>query len=217
MRHAKQNKRFGRNSSQRKQLINSLVRSLFVSYRIKTTLEKAKESRKLAEKLITLAKSKSLSDIRSIDKVLQDRALTKKLVSVIAPLFKERKSGYTRYTRCGFRKGDGASLAVLELTDMPVIEKKPKKQKKQKQDKKEQKADIEEKQPSEKTLPEDVKPAKKKEKKAQKKVELKPKEEKPKEKDQKPKEEERPLPPKKQGLFDGIKRLFGKDKDKKDK
>ncbi|NQT95738.1 MAG: 50S ribosomal protein L17, partial [Candidatus Omnitrophica bacterium] len=132
MRHKRLNKRFGRNNAQRKQLINSLIRGLFLSYRIKTTVDKAREAKKLAEKIITLAKKANLAGIRKINSVLQDRALTRKLTKEIAPLFKSRASGYTRVIRNGFRRGDGAPLAILELVEMPVVEKKPKKEKKKK-------------------------------------------------------------------------------------
>lgn len=133
MRHRKLNKRLGRNRSQRKQLIRSLARALFVSYRIQTTLDKAKEVRKLADRIVTYAKAGELKDIRAIERILQDRALVSKILKQVSPLAKERKGGYARILKSGFRKGDGASLAVLELTDMPVIEKKAKKPKKQKQ------------------------------------------------------------------------------------
>ena len=132
MRHKKLNKRLGRNKSQRKQLMRSLARALFITYRIQTTVEKAKEARKLIEKIVTLAKAGELKDIRAMESILQDRALVSKIVKVVAPLAKKRKGGYTRITRSGFRRGDGASLAILELTDMPVVEKEPKKYKKQK-------------------------------------------------------------------------------------
>jgi len=130
MRHKKLNKRLGRNRSQREQLMRSLARALFIVYRIQTTVEKAKEARKVVEKIITLAKSGQLNDIRGMEKILQDRALVSKILKVVAPLSKDRKGGYTRIIRTGFRKGDGANLAILELTDMPVVVKEPKKYKK---------------------------------------------------------------------------------------
>ncbi|MFH1645686.1 MAG: 50S ribosomal protein L17 [Candidatus Omnitrophota bacterium] len=122
MRHSKLNKKFGRNIAQRKALINSLVRALFQSYRINTTLQKAKEARKAAEKLITSAKKGQLADIRKIEKVLQDKALVSKAIKEIAPLFANIQSGYTRIIKSGFRKGDGADMAVLELTNLPEVE-----------------------------------------------------------------------------------------------
>ena len=124
MRHKKLNKRLGRNKSQREQLIRSLTRALFLAYKIETTVEKAKEARKMVDKIVTYAKSGQLKDLRAMESILQDRALVSNIVKVVAPLAKKRKGGYTRITRSGFRRGDGASLAILELTDMPVVEKK---------------------------------------------------------------------------------------------
>lgn len=146
MRHAKLNKRLGRNNAQRKALINSLVRALFQSYGIKTTLQKAKEARKSAEKLITFAKSGKLVDIRRIERILQDRVLTSKVVKEIAPLFAKIQSGYTRIIKTGFRKGDGADMAVLELTNLPekVTEIKVQKDKTKRAEKKVQKPEKEE-------------------------------------------------------------------------
>ncbi len=132
MRHKKLNKRFGRNKSQRKQLLRSVVRSFFISYSIETTVEKAKEAKKIADNIITYAKSGTLNDIRAIERILQDRALISKIVKVIAPLSRDRKGGYTRIIRSGFRRGDGAELAILQLTDMPVKEEKQRKIKKTK-------------------------------------------------------------------------------------
>jgi large subunit ribosomal protein L17 len=127
MRHKKKNKRFGRNSSQRKQLLRSLVRGLFLNYSISTTLAKAKEAGRLADKIITYAKSGALNSIRAIEAILQDRALVSKVVKVLAPLSAERKGGYTRIMKAGFRRGDGAEMAVLELVSMPEkIKKQPK-------------------------------------------------------------------------------------------
>ncbi|GEM_PF-233258 len=132
MRHRKLNKRLGRNKSQRKQLLRSLVRGLFLSYKIETTLAKAKEARKLADNIIKYAKLGTLKDIRAIESVIQDRALVSKIVKVVAPLSKDRKGGYTRIAKIRSRRGDGAQMAVLELTDMPFKEEKQKKPKKQK-------------------------------------------------------------------------------------
>jgi large subunit ribosomal protein L17 len=130
MRHKKLNKRFGRNMSQRKQLLRSIVRSLFLSYSIETTVQKAKQAKKIADNIITYAKTGTLNDIRAMERILQDRALIAKIIKEIAPLSKERKGGYTRIIHSGFRRGDGADLAVLQLTDMPEKQIKHKKQKK---------------------------------------------------------------------------------------
>lgn len=204
MRHKRLNRRFGRNSSQRKQLINSLVRALFVSYRIETTAEKAKEARRLVDRLITLARKAKLKDIRAINRVLQDRPLTKKVIDKIAPLFKGRSSGYTRVVRSGFRRGDGAPLAILELTEMPAVEKKPKKQKKEKA----AEPALEPEKPREKKKPAETKPPK--EKPLPPKQEAKPKEVKA-EKVIKEPEEKKPPAKKKKGLFGRIKGFFKKE------
>jgi len=206
MRHKKLNKRFGRNNAQRKQLMNSLARALFISYKVKTTVDKAKESKKLAEKLITLAKKASLSDIRAINDILQDKALTKKVTKEIAPLFSKRASGYTRIIRCGFRRGDGAPMAILELTDMPVIEKKPKKDKKatkvKPQEKQEAEVGRQEAQPKKvKELPKKKEPKKKEEPKKDKPI------------PQEPEKEEKPTKEDKKGLFGKFKGFFNKEEE----
>lgn len=199
MRHKKLNKRFGRNKSQRKQLMRSLVRGLFIYYRIETTAEKAKEARRLAEKLISLSKKATLADIRAIDSVLQDRTITKNLIQQISPLFKQRNSGYTRVIRTGFRRGDGVPLAILELTEKPAVEKKPKKEKKEKPPAevpptKEEKKEL----PEKKILPPEAE---------KKPPEIMPEEKKPKKKEEKPKE--KPAP-RKIGLFERFKRFLKK-------
>lgn len=196
MRHKKLNKRFGRNKSQRKQLMRSLVRGLFIYYRIETTAEKAKEARRLAEKLISLSKKATLADIRAIDSVLQDRTITKNLIQQISPLFKQRNSGYTRVIRTGFRRGDGVPLAILELTEKPAVEKKPKKEKPSVKipPTKEEKKEL----PEKKVLPPE----------AEKKPAEPILEEKKPEEKKKPKEE-KPTPPK-IGLFERFKRFFKK-------
>jgi len=208
MRHKRLNKRFGRNSSQRKQLLNSLVRALFISHSIETTAEKAKEARRLADKLVTLAKKARLSDIRAINDIFQDKALTRKIIDKIAPLFKERSSGYTRIVRSGFRRGDGAPLAILELTDMPAVEKKLKKPKKTKSAEPASETENREKEKK----PAETKPAKEK-KEPPKKRPLPPKpKERPKEVEPETKEEpkeKKPLP--KKGLFGKFKGFFKKE------
>jgi large subunit ribosomal protein L17 len=132
MRHKKLNKRLGRNKSNRKQLLRSIVRGLFLSYKIETTLAKAKEARKLADRVMKYAISGSLKDIREIESIMQDRALTSKITKILVPLSRERKGGYTRIIKSGFRRGDSAEMAILELVDMPIKEEKQKKLKKQK-------------------------------------------------------------------------------------
>lgn len=108
--------------------------SLFKHERIITTLPKAKELRRKAERLITFAKRGNLSGIRLIEKSIKDKDILSKLVNAIAPRFKDRNGGYTRILKLKKRKGDNALTAIIELT---VREKKVKKEdKNKKEDKK---------------------------------------------------------------------------------
>lgn len=131
MRHKRLNKKFDRNKPERDSMMHNLVRGLFISQSIITTTPKAKEARRLAEKLITVAKKDDLHSRRKVFSVLRDETLIKKLFREIAPLFKDRKGGYTRIIRLGKRKGDNAELSVLELTEKKVVapKAKPKKEK----------------------------------------------------------------------------------------
>lgn len=131
MRHRRRTQRLSRSGSERDALLRSLLRGLFVSQRIETTLAKAKEAKRLADKLITLGKQDGLHSKRRVFAILQDRDLTTKLFKEIAPLFKNRNGGYTRIIRSGVRKGDGAQLAILELTEKKIVAPpvKPKKEK----------------------------------------------------------------------------------------
>jgi large subunit ribosomal protein L17 len=121
MRHRKGYRRLDRNKPERDSLMRNLVRGLFISQSIKTTIIKAKEARKLAEKLITIAKVDDVHSRRKAFAVLRDEDLTKKLFKEIAPLFKDRKGGYTRIIQLGMRRGDNAQLVVLELTEKKVV------------------------------------------------------------------------------------------------
>ncbi len=125
MRHGKKRTRFGRQSAHRAATLKSLARAVFLHQRIKTTRTKAKEASRLIENLITIAKKNSLAARRKVFSVLGDDALVKKLFGEIIPLFSARKSGYTRIIPFNFRKGDGASVVFLELTEKkPEIKKK---------------------------------------------------------------------------------------------
>lgn len=121
MRHGKNNRKLNRNKPEREALLRNLVRALFISQSIKTTIVKAKEARRLAEKLITLGKKNDLCSRRKVFSVLRDKTLNAKLFKEITPLFKNRNSGYTRIVRFGARKGDNAQLVVLELTEKKVV------------------------------------------------------------------------------------------------
>ena len=120
MRHRRQTKRFNRNPKERRAMLENLVTSLLAHQQITTTLEKAKEARKLAEHVITLGKNDSLHSRRQVFSYLQDHALTSKLFKEVAPRFKSRNGGYTRILQLDRRKGDGAQLALLELTEKEV-------------------------------------------------------------------------------------------------
>lgn len=121
MRHRKHNKKFDRNRPERNSMMNNLVRGLFISQSITTTTVKAKEARRLAERLITIGKTDDLHSRRKVFSVLRDETLTNKLFKEIAPLFKARNGGYTRIMRLGNRKGDNAELAILELVEKKIV------------------------------------------------------------------------------------------------
>ncbi|MFH1459750.1 MAG: 50S ribosomal protein L17 [Candidatus Omnitrophota bacterium] len=132
MRHRKNIKRLSRQSAHRKAVLRNQVKSFIVKEKIKTTLMLAKESRRLAEKLITLGKRNTLAARRQAFDVLGDRNLVKLLFTEIAPRFINRAGGYTRIVHLGKRRGDNAALVVLELTEQKSPEEKSKKQKKEK-------------------------------------------------------------------------------------
>lgn len=117
MRHQNGNRKLGKPTDQRIALLKSLVLSLFTHNRIQTTDTRAKEARKMADKLITLGKSGSLHDRRQALKVLPDKAIIKLLFTEIAPRFENRNGGYTRVIKAGFRLGDAAPVSILELVD----------------------------------------------------------------------------------------------------
>ncbi|MGB8656183.1 MAG: 50S ribosomal protein L17 [Candidatus Zixiibacteriota bacterium] len=131
MRHGRKVKKLGRTKSHRKAMLANMAASLFLHHTIKTTEAKAKEVKKLAEKLITLAKRGDLHSHRQVHEVIKDRKLVKQVFDEIAPKFKEREGGYTRVLKLGVRRGDGASISVVEL----LIEKPPKEDKKGKKEK----------------------------------------------------------------------------------
>ena len=110
----------GRSRSERAALIRALASALFRHERIQTTVPKAREAQRSAERLITEAKTGTLAARRRVEAWLQDPALTHALFTKIAPRFQKRSGGYTRIVRAGWRHGDGASLAVLELVERAV-------------------------------------------------------------------------------------------------
>lgn len=112
-------------------MLENLVTSLLHHQEIKTTLQKAKAAQRLAERVITLGKKDTLTARRQAFSYLQDRTVTSKLFKEVAPRFKDRKGGYTRILHLDRRKGDGAQLALLELTEKEIkVKETPKKGKK---------------------------------------------------------------------------------------
>jgi large subunit ribosomal protein L17 len=119
MRHHKSGRKLNRNSSHRKAMFNNMANSLFHHEIIKTTLPKAKELRRVAEPLITMAKNDSVAGRRSAFAKLRDKETVGKLFTQLGPRYKERAGGYTRILKCGFRPGDAAPMAYIELVDRP--------------------------------------------------------------------------------------------------
>lgn len=117
MRHGKRRTRFGRQQSHRKATLKALARSVLLHERIKTTHTKAREARRFVDKIITVAKIDSLAARKKAYAILGDRDLVVKLFKEIVPLFAKRNGGYTRIIPFDFRKGDGASMVFLELTE----------------------------------------------------------------------------------------------------
>ncbi len=128
MRHRKSGRKLGRNTSHRKAMMRNMVTSLFDHEKIKTTDVRAKELRKIAEKLITLAKRGDLHARRQVMQVVMDRKVATKLFERIAPRYLERSGGYTRIIKLGHRSGDNAALSLIELVEEEFTAK-PKKSK----------------------------------------------------------------------------------------
>ena len=117
MRHKKAGRSLGRTSSHRKAMFSNMANSLFLHEQIKTTVPKARELRRFAEPLITLARTSSVANRRLVFARLRDRKMVTKLFDDIGPHFKERPGGYLRILKCGFRLGDNAPLAYVQLVD----------------------------------------------------------------------------------------------------
>ena len=117
MRHARAGKKLGRDSAHRKALYSNLAGALIQHGRIETTEAKAKAVKPYAEKLITLGKRGGLHCRRQALATLQDPKLTEKLFSALADRYRDRKGGYIRIVKAGFRHGDCAPMAVIELVD----------------------------------------------------------------------------------------------------
>jgi large subunit ribosomal protein L17 len=117
MRHLKQGRKLGRTTAHRKALLRNLATALIEHERIITTEPKAKELRRVADKLVTLGKRGNLHARRQALQVVHSDAIVRKLFDEIAPRFAERRGGYTRILRLGYRPGDAAAMAVIELVD----------------------------------------------------------------------------------------------------
>jgi large subunit ribosomal protein L17 len=122
MRHLKQGRKLGRTTAHRKALLRNLATALLEHERIITTEPKAKELRRVADKLVTLGKRGNLHARRQALQVVQSNAIVQKLFNEIAPRFAGRQGGYTRILRLGYRPGDAAAMAVIELVDTQIVE-----------------------------------------------------------------------------------------------
>ncbi len=122
MRHRKSGRQLNRNSSHRKAMFRNMTVSLFEHELIKTTVPKAKELRRFAEPLLTLAANDSVANRRLAFSRLRDKTIVGKLFSELGPRYVERPGGYLRLLKCGYRPGDKAPMAFVELVDRPIIE-----------------------------------------------------------------------------------------------
>ena len=122
MRHLKSGRKLNRNSSHRKAMFRNMANSLFEHEIIKTTVPKAKELRRVAEPLITLAKEDSVAHRRLAFNRLRDRGAVTKLFNELGPRYVERPGGYLRILKCGYRAGDKAPMAYVELVDRPRLD-----------------------------------------------------------------------------------------------
>ena len=120
MRHRKAGRKLNRTASHRKAMFANMSASLIKHEQIVTTLPKAKELRPIVEKLITLAKKGDLHSRRLAASRIGDEAMAKKLFDVLGPRYQDRQGGYTRVLKAGFRHGDNAPIAVIELVDRDV-------------------------------------------------------------------------------------------------
>jgi large subunit ribosomal protein L17 len=122
MRHRKSGRQLNRNSSHRNAMFRNMAVSLIKHELIKTTVPKAKELRRVAEPLITMSKSDSVTKRRLAFARLRDKAAVGKLFSELGPRYQARPGGYLRILKCGYRPGDQAPMAYVELVDRPIAE-----------------------------------------------------------------------------------------------
>jgi large subunit ribosomal protein L17 len=119
MRHRNSNRKLNRTSSHRQAMLRNMATSLLRYEVIRTTLPKAKELRRVAEPLITLSKNATLANRRLAFNRLRDRDVVGKLFAELGPRYQARNGGYLRILKCGFRNGDNAPMALVELVDRP--------------------------------------------------------------------------------------------------
>ncbi|MDY6883965.1 MAG: 50S ribosomal protein L17 [Pseudomonadota bacterium] len=122
MRHRKSGRQLNRNSSHRQAMFKNMAGSLVKHEVIKTTLPKAKELRRVIEPLITMAKEDSVANRRLAFARTGDKEVVGKLFNELGPRYEARPGGYTRILKCGFRAGDNAPMAYVELVDRPAVE-----------------------------------------------------------------------------------------------
>ena len=122
MRHRVTGRTLGRTTAHRKALFRNMSASLFEHELIRTTLPKAKELRRVAEPLITLAKEDTVANRRLAFARLRDSASVRKLFEELGPRYRDRPGGYLRILKCGFRAGDTAGMAMVELVDRPIAD-----------------------------------------------------------------------------------------------
>ncbi len=125
MKHGIKGRKFSRNSAHRKALMRNLSLAFLTHEMIKTTLPKAKELRPFVEKVISLAKVDSLANRRLAISILGNQEIVEKLFKEIGPRVQKRNGGYTRIMKFGFRTGDKAPMAIIELVDRVIVENQP--------------------------------------------------------------------------------------------
>lgn len=122
MRHAVRSQRLSRPSDHRAAMVHTLVKNLIVHGQIQTTVARAKEAQRLADRLITMGKDGSVHARRRAFQILQNRTLVKQLFADLAPRFLDVGGGYTRVIRTSFRRGDGAQRAMLAFSRLPAVQ-----------------------------------------------------------------------------------------------
>ena len=123
MRHRVAGRKLNRTTSHRLAMLSNMVTSLLEHEAIRTTIPKAKEARPIAEHMITLGKKGGLHNLRQAGRTIRNKDVLKKIFSELKDRYEKRPGGYTRIIRLGFRAGDAAEIALLELVDRPVKEK----------------------------------------------------------------------------------------------